>query len=163
MLKILINTLKMNRFTTGLNAYYCPPANRSFIRFPRTIVKRLYHPEEHMRQSGWLYFTLIVHCYHSNGDVVFRGKRTYCPSGEYIGSRSCLSRLTHLSPSTVARLLQRLEDEKLIEVETIGVGSRIRIVGYQEITRTGQGKAAALTAGQAFAAYEERLERGEIA
>lgn len=150
---------KLNHFS---HEGYVPAFGKSFIRLPRKLICRLFEEDTNKRLSGWLYFTLVVHCFHSDGLVKIRGKQVRCNKGQLVCCHRKLSDLTNIPPTSIGRLLQRLADEQLITVEVICGGSRISVTGYAEITRSASGKEEELTASQQMAAYEERLEKGIV-
>ncbi len=151
----------MRELANKQHMYYFPPSGKSFIRVPRDIVNRLFHSEEAARQAAWLYFTLLVYCYYADGYVMLGRLKVPCNRGEYVGNRSRLSVLTGFSASTVGRLLRRLDSENLIRMWHIPGGSRIQLVGYDDITLAAKNRPDTPTAGQSLAAYEERLMRGQ--
>ncbi len=153
---------KLNDFS---NEMAKPDYGKSFLRLPRKVLQRLYGKDDWEKQLGWLYITLIIHAFHSDGYVLLNGERVSCCRGEFVSSLRKLAELTKLSYSTIKRLLERLKLEQLVRLIPVKGGTRIQIIGYNEITysqkRTGQPDIQ-LTAAQSMAAYEERLKRGFI-
>ena len=107
---------------------------KAFVRMPRTIYDMMGDEKPDIRKKGRLLGFLFGRCYYEDGYADLGGHRVSCRRGEYVGSKAGIAKLLDMSQTTVHRLLERLEKEQLITIETIRGGSRIRVLGYGKVT-----------------------------
>lgn len=102
----------------------------AYLVIPRSILERALSPEEQERQAGMLHLALLAKCYHSDGTVLLSGGKVPCRRGEFVGSLRNLAKLAHICPTSVYRQVARLVDQKLIIMNRIPGGSRVKVCGY---------------------------------
>lgn len=107
---------------------------KAYLKVPRTILNQLHAKSVVTRQQGQLHLLLFVSCFFTDGYVVLNERPVSCRKGEYVGTQSELARWSKIHPSTVSVLLHKMENEKLITLNHIPGGSRIRVNGYVEFT-----------------------------
>lgn len=68
------------------------------------------------------------------GMVRLNDRMVSCRKGEFVGTQAQLARLSGINVSTVNRLLRQMADKKLITMNRIPGGTRIRVNGYVNFT-----------------------------
>lgn len=106
----------------------------SYLRIPRKVINRMLSGSRTERQAGWLHFSLISLCFHTDGFARIGSQKIPCAKGELISSKRDLEKITSISYGSIGRLLQQLEDECLIEMTRIENRTRIRVCGYDWLT-----------------------------
>lgn len=139
----------------------------AFVKTPRIIFGMMGDEKPDTRKKGMLLAFLFGNCYFEAGYVDLNGHKVRCERGEYVGSQAGLARLSGIPLTTVNRLLNRLEKEQLIAVDTIQGGSRIRVLGYDEFTasrksakkKTSKGEKTAETSEDQWRKQLEQVKR----
>lgn len=119
----------------------------AFLTVPRFILDQLFSENLPVRQKGWLHLLLFAGCFYADGHVRLNDRVVSCRKGEYVGTQVALARLSGINVSTVNRLLRQMADKKLIVMNRIPGGIRIRVNGYVNFT----------TASETMAAKKETL------
>ncbi len=86
------------------------------------------------RRRGTLLAFLFGNCYFENGYAELNGRTVRCGRGEYVGSQREIADLLGMKSSTANRILHSLAEDRLIAIETVEGGSRIRVLGYGKVT-----------------------------
>ena len=106
----------------------------AFLTVPRFILDQLFSENLPVRQGGWLYLLLFAGCFYADGHVRLNDRMVSCRKGEFVGTQAQLARLSGINVSTVNRLLRQMADKKLITMNRIPGGTRIRVNGYVNCT-----------------------------
>lgn len=118
----------------------------SYVKIPRKVLNLVFGREEHDRQLGRLYLAMFALGNFTATTVVVEGKPMDLEKGELWVSMTDLSEFTGIHSSSVWRYLLLLRGKGLIEMESAGNRSRIRVIGYDLFT-TPDAPAAAMGEG----------------
>lgn len=107
---------------------------KSYLMVPRVILDQLSSEILSERQQGQLHLLLFSNCLYMDGCMKLQGRKVSCRKGEYVGTQEELARLIGIHITTLGHLIRKMVDQKLITVNRIKDGSRIRVNGYVEFT-----------------------------
>lgn len=135
---------------------------KSFLTVPRVILNQLQSANLIVRQQGQLHLLLFAVCYFKDGYAMVNDCKVSCRKGEYVGTQAELARLSGINASTVNILLHKMADMKLITINRITNGSRIRVNGYVDFTTVPETTNASLKADAPTLAAELNAAKKEL-